>query len=34
MREHLLWEGHEIGEYSPDNKSWNKFFEMTLRKVK
>lgn len=27
-------EWHEIGEYSPDNKSWNKFFEMTLRKVK
>jgi hypothetical protein len=27
-------EWHEIGEYSPDNKNWNKFFEMTLRKVK
>jgi hypothetical protein len=27
-------EWRETGEYAPDNKSWNKFFEMTLRKVK
>ncbi|HVG19968.1 MAG TPA: hypothetical protein VNI02_13035 [Blastocatellia bacterium] len=25
---------HEVGEYSQDGKSWNKFFEMTLQRVK
>lgn len=25
---------HEVGEFSRDGKSWNKFFEMTLQRVK
>jgi hypothetical protein len=25
---------HEIGEFSQDGKTWNKFFEMTLQRVK
>jgi hypothetical protein len=27
-------EWYEVGEYSQDNKTWNKFFEMRLQRVK